>query len=192
MVLSLLCCQADALGESALFSPHYAIIDGRAFGCVRAGVSGFRVAPRRLASQLPVHGTDWLAGRSVGTVGKCLRWLPSWSGRSQADGKLPCGRQCTHGGRYCAEDPEHNFRAGRDGEDVVHENLRQICIWQVVNETAATIEDGRARRRELRKWWEYVVRFNASCAGADGTFDAQCSVEQQKESTASVLSQKAP
>ena len=49
--------------------------------------------------------------------------------------KYFCGAQCTNNGRYCAEDPEHDQSRGLDGEDVVQENLRQICIWKEASRT---------------------------------------------------------
>lgn len=81
---------------------------------------------------------------------------------------LPCAKQCSHGGRYCAEDPEHDFDVGLDGEDVVLENLRQICIWQVTNSTG-----------EQHKWWDYVQLFDSNCE-VDEDYNERCSKEQQK------------
>jgi hypothetical protein len=81
----------------------------------------------------------------------------------------PCGEQCTHAGLYCAEDPEHDFDNGLDGSDIVKENLRQLCIWEVLwNEKTTS------------KWWDYVVRFDKACKKNED-FHAACSEEQQRQ-----------
>jgi hypothetical protein len=75
-----------------------------------------------------------------------------------------CGKQCTNSGRYCAEDPEQDQGSGRDGEDVVMENVRQICLWGAVN---ATGQEG--------IWWDYVEAFHHNCSKSDATFNQACS-----------------
>jgi hypothetical protein len=75
-----------------------------------------------------------------------------------------CGKQCTNSGRYCAEDPEQNQDMGVDGEDVVQENLRQICLWRAVN---ATSSEG--------VWWDYVQQFQTLCAPDAASFTRECS-----------------
>merc|ERR1719197_2227811 len=55
----------------------------------------------------------------------------TWYGCDNAAMK-PCGAQCTNGGRYCAEDPDHDLTHGADGASVVRENLRQLCVWEHV------------------------------------------------------------
>jgi hypothetical protein len=75
-----------------------------------------------------------------------------------------CGKQCTNSGRYCAEDPENNQDMGVDGEDVVQENLRQICLWHAVNATAS---EG--------VWWDYVQQFQSLCAKDAASFTKECS-----------------
>ena len=42
-----------------------------------------------------------------------------------------CGSQCINGGYYCEVDPDGSLDSGVSGADIVIENLRQICIWQV-------------------------------------------------------------
>jgi len=58
-----------------------------------------------------------------------------------------CGNQCTNQGRYCHEDPEGDVASGISGVHVVQENLRQMCIWDQANKTAA----------DNAKWWRYQV-----------------------------------
>jgi hypothetical protein len=78
--------------------------------------------------------------------------------------KWRCGKQCTNNGRYCAEDPEKDMGSGRDGEDVVRENLRQICLWRAVKATEQT-----------GIWWDYVESFYHNCSKSDETFKQSCS-----------------
>ncbi|EXB83259.1 Vacuolar-sorting receptor 6 [Morus notabilis] len=46
-----------------------------------------------------------------------------------------CKSQCINRGRYCAPDPERDFGEGYQGKDVVYENLRQLCVHRVANES---------------------------------------------------------
>ncbi|KAI4338450.1 hypothetical protein MLD38_023508 [Melastoma candidum] len=46
-----------------------------------------------------------------------------------------CKSQCINHGRYCAPDPEQDFGVDYDGKDVVFENLRQLCVHCVANES---------------------------------------------------------
>eukprot|EP00475_Leptophrys_vorax_P008057 TRINITY_DN15163_c0_g1_i1.p1 TRINITY_DN15163_c0_g1~~TRINITY_DN15163_c0_g1_i1.p1 ORF type:complete len:719 (-),score=152.00 TRINITY_DN15163_c0_g1_i1:1435-3354(-) len=66
-----------------------------------------------------------------------------------------CGSQCTNYGQYCAVDPEHDLDTGISGADIVRENVRQICIWRMVNST-----------NERSKWWDYVNCFQRTCITA--------------------------
>jgi len=58
---------------------------------------------------------------------------------------------------------------GLDGADVVIENLRQICIFQQVNNTG---------HPEL--WWDYVTAFDNLCSGSKATWNQTCSDNIQK------------
>jgi len=80
---------------------------------------------------------------------------------------LPCRDQCTHNGLYCAEDPEHDFESGLDGNDIVLENLRQLCIWEVTKGLGSE-----------HKWWDYVSLFDEKCEH-NSDFGAPCSEQQQ-------------
>lgn len=74
-----------------------------------------------------------------------------------------CLSQCINNGRYCAPDPEQDFEIGYDGKDVVVENLRQLCVWRLGNETG-----------NPGVWWEYVTDFKARCKMADKNYNAEC------------------
>jgi len=80
-----------------------------------------------------------------------------------------CNKQCTNQGRYCAVDPEHDQKRGMDGEDVVKENLRQICIFEQANNTHHT-----------EKWWNYALSFAQNCSHKDATFNNNCSMRVQQ------------
>ncbi|KAJ8439609.1 hypothetical protein Cgig2_017176 [Carnegiea gigantea] len=73
-----------------------------------------------------------------------------------------CKSQCINHGRYCAPDPEQDFSQGYDGKDVVIENLRQLCVFKVANET-----------KKPWIWWDYCfsanefVNVNFPAAGLD-------------------------
>eukprot|EP00456_Euglypha_rotunda_P062039 TRINITY_DN5202_c0_g1_i22.p1 TRINITY_DN5202_c0_g1~~TRINITY_DN5202_c0_g1_i22.p1 ORF type:complete len:366 (+),score=29.69 TRINITY_DN5202_c0_g1_i22:86-1183(+) len=77
---------------------------------------------------------------------------------------LPCATQCTNSGRYCAVDPNGNLNTGLNGMDIVAENLRQICIFQEMNDT---------NRPWL--WWDYVSAFQTNCSGSKDTWTTTCS-----------------
>jgi hypothetical protein len=77
------------------------------------------------------------SGRSLG----CKPW-----------GLFDCGKQCTNTGRYCFEDPDGDMAAGLDGRDVVTEDLRQLCVFNV---TAAA--------GDAWRWWKYAAEFDREC-----------------------------
>ncbi|CAI5516101.1 unnamed protein product [Closterium sp. Naga37s-1] len=74
-----------------------------------------------------------------------------------------CKTQCINSGRYCAPDPEEDFDVGYDGKDVVAENLRQLCVHRVANETHGSW-----------LWWDYVTDFKKRCRMADKTYGPEC------------------
>jgi hypothetical protein len=93
-----------------------------------------------------------------------------------------CGSQCLYNGLYCAADPNHDLDTGLSGADVVEENLRQMCIWQVLS--------GEKADPTGEKYWKYVNLFNTVCTKVtdnvekkDTTdqlkMDLECSNEQQ-------------
>ncbi|CAL5410657.1 unnamed protein product [Camellia sinensis] len=64
-----------------------------------------------------------------------------------------CKSQCINRGRYCAPDPEQDFKEGYQGKDVVIENLRQLCVHRVANES-----------NNSWVWWDYVTDFHIRCS----------------------------
>lgn len=74
-----------------------------------------------------------------------------------------CKSQCINQGRYCAPDPEQDFRSGYEGKHVVLENLRQLCVFKVANET---------KRPWL--WWDYVTDFQIRCPMKKKKYDKEC------------------
>lgn len=74
-----------------------------------------------------------------------------------------CKSQCINKGRYCAPDPELNFEGGYEGKDVLRENLRQICVHRVANES------GRSWI-----WWDFVTDFHIRCSMKDKKYSKEC------------------
>ncbi|EPS72755.1 hypothetical protein M569_02000, partial [Genlisea aurea] len=74
-----------------------------------------------------------------------------------------CKSQCINHGRYCAPDPEQDFSVGYEGKDVVLENLRQLCVFRVANET---------KRPWI--WWDYVTDFQIRCPMKDKKYNKDC------------------
>ncbi|KAL6567169.1 Vacuolar-sorting receptor 6 [Orobanche gracilis] len=64
-----------------------------------------------------------------------------------------CRSQCINNGRYCAPDPDEDYREGYRGKDVVLENLRQLCVHRVANQT-----------NRSWVWWDYVSDFHIRCS----------------------------
>ena len=73
------------------------------------------------------------------------------------------GGDADGGGRYCAPDPEQDFGAGYDGKDVVVENLRQLCVHRVANES------GRPWT-----WWDYVMDYKIRCSMKEKKYTKTC------------------
>ncbi|OWM64787.1 hypothetical protein CDL15_Pgr028504 [Punica granatum] len=74
-----------------------------------------------------------------------------------------CKSQCINHGRYCAPDPEQDFSAGYEGKDVVLENLRQLCVFKVANET-----------KRPWVWWDYVTDFQIRCPMKEKKYNKDC------------------
>ncbi|XP_052210617.1 vacuolar-sorting receptor 3-like isoform X2 [Diospyros lotus] len=77
-----------------------------------------------------------------------------------------CRSQCINHGRYCAPDPEQDFSRGYEGKDVVLENLRQLCVFRVANET-----------RKPWIWWDYVTDFQIRCPMKEKKYNKECADE---------------
>lgn len=76
-----------------------------------------------------------------------------------------CKSQCINHGRYCAPDPEQDFSRGYEGKDVVLENLRQLCVFKVANET-----------KKPWVWWDYVTDFQIRCPMKEKKYNKDCAV----------------
>ena len=75
-----------------------------------------------------------------------------------------CKSQCINHGRYCAPDPDDDLTKGYDGKDVVGENLRQLCFFQLANQSATPW-----------LYWDYVNMFGKSCTMSSGHYNRECS-----------------
>ncbi|XP_052158315.1 vacuolar-sorting receptor 6-like [Oryza glaberrima] len=80
-----------------------------------------------------------------------------------------CKSQCINHGRYCAPDPEQDFGEGYEGKDVVVENLRQLCVHRVANET------GRPWA-----WWDYVMDYKIRCSMKEKKYSKGCAEDVVK------------
>ncbi|CAI9090694.1 OLC1v1025519C4 [Oldenlandia corymbosa var. corymbosa] len=77
-----------------------------------------------------------------------------------------CKSQCINHGRYCAPDPEEDFGMGYQGKDVVLENLRQLCVHKVANET-----------NRPWVWWDFVTDFHIRCSMKQKKYTKDCAEE---------------
>ncbi|GJN39044.1 hypothetical protein PR202_gb28138 [Eleusine coracana subsp. coracana] len=74
-----------------------------------------------------------------------------------------CRSQCINRGRYCAPDPEQDFGAGYEGKDVVVENLRQLCVHRVANESG-----------HPWTWWDFVMDYKIRCSMKEKKYSKAC------------------
>ncbi|XP_062160816.1 vacuolar-sorting receptor 6-like [Alnus glutinosa] len=80
-----------------------------------------------------------------------------------------CKSQCINHGRYCAPDPEQDFGVGYQGKDVVFENLRQLCVHRVANES-----------NRSWVWWDYVTDFHIRCSMKEKKYSKECAEDVMK------------
>ncbi|KAJ6705269.1 RING FINGER AND PROTEASE ASSOCIATED DOMAIN-CONTAINING [Salix purpurea] len=80
-----------------------------------------------------------------------------------------CKSQCINHGRYCAPDPEQDFGVGYEGKDVVFENLRQLCVHRVANESGRSWV-----------WWDYVTDFHFRCSLKNKRYSKECAEDVLK------------
>ncbi|XP_047308009.1 vacuolar-sorting receptor 6-like [Impatiens glandulifera] len=80
-----------------------------------------------------------------------------------------CKSQCINRGRYCAPDPEQDFGAGYQGKDVVLENLRQLCVHRVANES-----------NRSWVWWDFVTDFHIRCSMKENKYTKDCAEDVMK------------
>ncbi|CAN0920142.1 Vacuolar-sorting receptor 6 [Linum grandiflorum] len=76
---------------------------------------------------------------------------------------IQCKSQCINNGRYCAPDPDQDFSQGYQGKDVVFENLRQLCVHRVANESGRSWV-----------WWDYVTDFHIRCSMKKNKYSKEC------------------
>lgn len=74
-----------------------------------------------------------------------------------------CTSQCINHGRYCAPDPEQDFGKGYEGKDVVIENLRQLCVHRVGNDSGRPWV-----------WWDFVTDFHTRCSMKEKKYSMDC------------------
>lgn len=86
-----------------------------------------------------------------------------WTCPSSYHSSAECKSQCTHSGRYCTPDPDGDIKAGYSGADIVTENLRQLCVFRLANESG-----------KPWVWWDYVTRFGEQCTMAAKKYDETC------------------
>ncbi|XP_010931377.1 vacuolar-sorting receptor 1 [Elaeis guineensis] len=77
-----------------------------------------------------------------------------------------CKSQCINNGRYCAPDPEQDFTRGYEGRDVVIQNLHQVCVFKVANESG-----------KPWLWWDYVTDFSIRCPMKEKKYTKECAKE---------------
>ncbi|RQM27316.1 hypothetical protein B5M09_002784 [Aphanomyces astaci] len=91
------------------------------------------------------------------------------------DGVDPCGNMCINKGRYCLMDPSpfHDRTEGASGADVVIENLRRKCIWDITSKEDPGVG---------KKWWRYVNIFADECNTREETFmSKRCALDVMKK-----------
>ena len=93
---------------------------------------------------------------------------------------IDCGNLCTNDGKYCMPDPDGNTNHGLSGRDIITENVRQKCIWNIYG---GEITDDTYHpsyyntNKDVEgvgiEWWNYVKYFTENCAENRFT-DANC------------------
>merc|ERR1712216_296342 len=78
-----------------------------------------------------------------------------------------CKAQCINVGRYCAPDPDADIHAGYSGADIVIDNLRALCAFDVANKSNAPW-----------MWWDYVSDFSDECTMGNGKFAMRSCAEK--------------
>ncbi|KAG6432972.1 hypothetical protein SASPL_104568 [Salvia splendens] len=92
-----------------------------------------------------------------------MEFVKDFKGAAQILENKQCKSQCINHGRYCAPDPEQDFSTGYEGKDVVIENLRQLCVFKVANET-----------KKPWMWWDYVTDFQIRCPMKEKKYNKEC------------------
>ena len=84
---------------------------------------------------------------------------------------------CLGGGRYCAPDPDGTF-GPLTGKEVIEENLRQICVLEVV----------KSEKSEYKAYFEYLKEFGKNCK--KDKFSLKCSERAMKAANIDVQTVK--
>lgn len=92
-----------------------------------------------------------------------------------------CGNLCTNGGLYCAPDPDGSQDEGISGADVVAENLRRACLWDLVG--GDDVSD-KSQVGVGKVWWDYVSEFTRLCSTAETFADDSCRAMAMKNAGA--------
>uniref|UniRef100_A0A453AXD5 Vacuolar sorting receptor thioredoxin-like domain-containing protein n=1 Tax=Aegilops tauschii subsp. strangulata TaxID=200361 RepID=A0A453AXD5_AEGTS len=77
-----------------------------------------------------------------------------------------CQSQCINHGRYCAPDREEDFGEGYEGKQVVVENLRQLCVHRVANESGLPWA-----------WWDFAMDYKLRCSMKEKKYSKACAEE---------------
>ena len=86
----------------------------------------------------------------------------AFSGTCHGKSLRRCGWAC----RYYAPDPEEDFGEGYEGKQVVVENLRQLCVHRVANES------GRPWA-----WWDFAMDYKLRCSMKEKKYSKACAEE---------------
>ncbi|KAK9795904.1 hypothetical protein WJX73_006236 [Symbiochloris irregularis] len=88
-----------------------------------------------------------------------ILWICPISDRNTPE----CSSQCIHQGRYCSPDPDGDLHDGYTGKEVVQENLRQLCVYKLGNDSGRPWV-----------WWEYVTKFAVQCSMDSSLYSQEC------------------
>lgn len=111
-------------------------------------------------------------GEAVEAFGKSSLFTPHYffnkyrGCQSLTDGTASDCHGCTNSGRYCSSSA--SFTDGGalvSGADIIAEDLRQICVYNTLNETGY---------EATYKWWTYASTFRTMCA-LKNNFTKACS-----------------
>ncbi len=72
---------------------------------------------------------------------------------------INCGNQCDPSGRYCSADPDDDLEDGLSGFDILEENIRQICMFEELNNTG-----------HADLWFDYSTNYIKQCCEPSGDF----------------------
>jgi hypothetical protein len=103
---------------------------------------------------------------TVAALGDAAFFQPHWQIITHESCRSPeqfCFNQCTNQGRYCQVDPDGNseeaLQIGLSGADVIREDLREMCIWELSQDKSPGIG---------LQWWQYVTNHSEHCSTENG------------------------